>query len=226
MAADQTESAASKQSQGAYLSSSGPAARELSMPTSRRTAAAVVGTALALATAPALAAEPAPTVTVTSEGGAGFIKAVEDIDAPRQTVWDIMVDCARVPKMMASVKYCRVLQRDPAGRWDIREQVTQATILPGARVVMHSEYDAPHTVEFHRTDGDFKILEGEWRLEPLDGGARTRLFYQTRVSSPVPAPGFLVRALLRTDMTESLQNLRTTSEAAARAQAANGPARP
>ncbi len=179
-----------------------------------------------LAAAPALANDLAPKVTVTSEGGAGFIKAVEDIDAPRQTVWDIMVDCARVPKLMASVKYCRVLQRDPAGRWDIREQVTQATILPGARVVMHSEYDAPHTVEFHRTDGDFRILEGEWRLEPLDGGTRTRLFYQTRVSSPVPAPGFLVRALLGKDMTESLQNLRTTSEAAARTQAANGAARP
>ena len=181
-----------------------------------------------LAAGPALANDVPPKVVVTADphGAAGFITAVEDIDAPRQTVWDIMVDCARVPKMMASVKYCRVLQRDPAGRWDIREQVTQASILPGARVVMHSEYDAPHTVEFHRTDGDFKILEGEWRLEPLDGGARTRLFYQTRVSSPVPAPGFLVRALLGKDMTESLQNLRTTSEAAARTQAANGAARP
>jgi len=195
------------------------------MPTSRRTSAAIIVAAFALGAAPAFAAEPAPTVTVTSEGGAGFIKAVEDINAPRQTVWDIMVDCARVPKLMASVKYCRVLQHDPAGRWDIREQVTQATILPGARVVMRSDYDAPHTVEFHRTDGDFRILEGEWRLEPIDGGTRTRLFYQTRVSSPVPAPAFIVRAMLRTDLTASLENLRIASEAAARGQA-NGSARP
>ena len=195
------------------------------MPTSRRTSAAIIVAAFALGAAPAFAAEPAPTVTVTSEGGAGFIKAVEDINAPRQTVWDIMVDCARVPKLMASVKYCRVLQHDPAGRWDLREQVTQATILPGARVVMRSDYDAPHTVEFHRTDGDFRILEGEWRLEPIDGGTRTRLFYQTRVSSPVPAPAFIVRAMLRTDLTASLENLRIASEAAARGQA-NGSARP
>ena len=182
-----------------------------------RTVALLLAALAVSAAGGAIAAEPAPAVVVTSDpnGAAGIITAVEDIDAPRQTVWDIMVDCARVPKLMASVKYCRVLQRDPAGRWDIREQVTKATIMPGARVVMHSDYDAPHTVEFHRTDGDFKILEGEWRLEPIDGGARTRLFYRTRVSSPVPAPAFLVRALLRGNLTDSLQNLRTASEAAA-----------
>jgi len=183
--------------------------------------------ALSVAT-PVLAAEPAPAVVVTSDpdGGAGIITAVEDIDAPRQTVWDIMVDCSRVAKMMASVKYCRVLQRDPSGRWDIREQVTKATIMPGARVVMRSDYDAPHTVEFHRTDGDFRILEGEWRLEPLDGGTRTRLFYRTRVSSPVPAPAFIVRAMLRGNLTASLENLRTVSEAAAHPRMANSAARP
>jgi len=190
--------------------------------------ALVFATLTAATAGAAIAAEPPPAVMVSPDpnGAAGFIQAQEDIDAPRQTVWDVMVNCARVPKLMASVKSCRVLERDPAGRWDVREQVTTASILPAVRTVMRSDYDAPHTVEFHRTDGDFKILEGEWRLEPLDGGTRTRLYYTTRVSSPVPAPGPLIRALLRSNMTKSLVNLRAASEAAARTRIADGSARP
>jgi carbon monoxide dehydrogenase subunit G len=165
-------------------------------------------------------------VTADAHGAAGAIRAQEDIDAPRQTVWDVLVDCARVGKLMVGVKSCRVLQSDPAGRWDIREQLTHAAVLPSARAVIRTDYDAPHTVAFHRIDGDFKILEGEWRLEPLDGGTRTRLFYQTRVTSPVPAPNLLVRSMLGANMTESLRKLRAASEAAARTQAANSPVKP
>ena len=129
--------------------------------------------------------EAPPTVSVEPDpqGASGVIHAQVDINAPPQVVWAVMVDCARVPKLMVNVKYCHVLQRDPAGRWDLREQVTKSSLLPGVRTVMHSDYDAPHTVEFHRTDGDFKVLDGEWRLEPLDGGARTRVIYESRMST-------------------------------------------
>jgi uncharacterized membrane protein len=179
--------------------------------------AALVAAFSALAAAPVLAVEPPPTVTVTPDdrGAAGVIHGQIDIDAPRAVVWAIMVDCARAPLLMVNVKYCRVLSHDPAGRWDVREQVTKASLLPGVRTVMRSDYDAPHTVEFHRTDGDFKILEGEWRLEPLDGGAHTRVTYQSRMSSPFAAPGFLVRAVLRKDLPATLDNLRKASEAQA-----------
>jgi len=189
------------------------------MPETLRNTAAFLALASAFA-APALAAEAPPTVTVTADprGAAGIIHGQIDVNAPRAVVWAIMVDCARVPSLMVNVKYCHVLQRDPAGRWDVREQVTKASLLPGVRTVMRSEYDAPHTVEFHRTDGDFKILEGEWRLETLDGGARTRVTYQSRISSPFAAPSFMVRAVLRNDLPATLENLRKASEAQAGAR--------
>jgi hypothetical protein len=177
--------------------------------------AALVAALSALAADPALAAAPAPIVSVTPDahGAAGVIHGQVDIDAPRAVVWAIMIDCGRAASLMVNVRYCHVLQRDPAGRWDVREQATKASLLPGVRIVMRSDYDAPHTVAFHRTDGDFKILEGEWRLEPLDGGARTRVFYESRMSSPFVAPGFIVRAVLRADLPTTLENLRKASEA-------------
>jgi carbon monoxide dehydrogenase subunit G len=177
-------------------------------------AALFAGAAAAVA-APAFAAGPAPIVSVTADprGAAGVIHGQIDIAAPRALVWAVMVDCARVSALMVNVKYCHVLQRDPAGRWDVREQVTKASLLPGVRTVMRSDYEAPHTVAFHRTDGDFKILEGEWRLEPLDGGSHTRVFYESRMSAPFAAPAFLMRAAIRSSLPTTLENLRKASEA-------------
>jgi len=184
------------------------------MPFADRFTVALIAATLALAAAPAFAAEPAPIVSVTPDplGAAGVIHGQVDIGAPRAVVWAIMTDCARTASLMINVKYCHVLQRDPAGRWDVREQVSKASLLPSVRVVMRSDFDAPHTVQFHRTDGDFKILEGEWRLEPLDGGGRTRVFYVSRMSAPFAAPGFLMRAALRTDLLATLVNLRKAGE--------------
>jgi uncharacterized membrane protein len=183
------------------------------MPFVHRAAAALAALPW-LAASPAIAAEAAPIVSVAPDplGSAGVIHGQVDVDAPRAVVWAVMIDCARAPSLLVHVKSCQVLSRDPGGRWDVREQVTRASILPAVRVVMRSDYDAPHRVAFHRTDGDFKVLEGEWRLEPLDGGARTRVFYTSRMSAPFAAPGFLIRAALRTDMPTTLENLKKASE--------------
>jgi uncharacterized protein YndB with AHSA1/START domain len=171
-------------------------------------------TACTLAACAAAAGSEAPSVTVTADRqpGVGLVEASVDIDAPPALVWRVMTDCARVSRLMVNVKYCRVIERDPAGRWDVREQVTRGSILPGVRTVLRSDYDAPRLVRFHRVDGDFKVLDGEWKLDPLDGGARTRVTYDSRVSSPFPAPGMIVRAVLRKDVPRTLANLRDACE--------------
>jgi uncharacterized membrane protein len=186
----------------------------------RRKFAASVPLAGFIAAATLAQAAPAgspPTVNVTPDpqGASGIVHAQIDINAAPETVWKIMVDCDQVPKLMANVKYCHVLQHDPAGHWDVREQVTKASLLPSVRVVMRSDYDEPRSVHFHRTDGDLKIVEGSWLLQPLDGGARTRVVYDSRIAAPFSAPGMLVRPLMRGDMVHTLTNLRAACEAKA-----------
>jgi uncharacterized membrane protein len=172
--------------------------------------------AAGLLTAPALADPPgAPArveVTTDAHGASGDVRASIEIAASPAVVWKVMTDCAAVPRLMVNVRSCRVIDRDPAGRWDVREQITNASLLPAVRTVLRSEYDYPRTVRFHRIDGDFKILEGSWLLEPLDGGAHTRVTYQSRMTAPFAAPGFIVRAVLRKDLPRTLGNLRAASE--------------
>jgi len=141
-------------------------------------------------------------------GASGLVRAGLDIDAAPDTVWAVMLDCRLAPRMVSNLKSCRVLERDPAGRWDVREEVTKAMLLPPVRLVFRADYDPPHGYSFHRTDGDLAVLEGTWRLEPLDGGRRTRVLYESRAALPFALPGTLARMLLREEIARALQGLK------------------
>lgn len=162
------------------------------------------------------AASPPPVVSVEADGhgASGDIRAQVDIAAPPATVWKVLIDCSQVPHLMVGAKSCKVLQHDPAGRWDVREQISQGALLPAIRTVLRSDYDAPRTVRFHRVDGDLKVLEGGWKLEPLDAGLRTRVSYDSRVTAPFGLPAFLARSVLRKDFPKTMNNLRNACEAA------------
>lgn len=174
----------------------------------------VASSALALgAGAARAAAEPPPAVEVTqASGSSGLVEAQLDIAAPPQTVWRVLVDCPNAPKLMVNLKSCRIIDHDPAGHWDVREQISRASFLPSVRTVIRADYDPYHTVRFHKVDGDLKQLDGEWRLEPIDGGAHTHLTYESRVTASFIAPGPIVRAILRHDMPLTLANLRKACE--------------
>jgi carbon monoxide dehydrogenase subunit G len=173
-----------------------------------------LGAVVALA-AGASTGEPPPVVEVNPDpkGASGDIRAQVDIAAPPATVWKVLIDCSQVPHLMVGAKTCRVLQHDPEGRWDVREQVSQGALLPAVRTVLRSDYDAPRSVHFHRIDGDLRVLEGSWRLDALDA-AHTRVSYDSRVEAPFGLPAFLARSVLRKDFPRTMNNLRDACEAA------------
>ena len=154
--------------------------------------------------------------------GAGLIHAAIDIPAPPKTVWSVMTDCKLASRLIISVTSCKVLRADPGARWDIREQVTKGGVFfPSLRNIFRSDYQPYSLIRFHRLGGDLKIEEGEWRLEPLDGGAGTRVIYINRVALDIWAPAFLVRAGAKRDTPKALMNLRRESLAAVRQETAN-----
>lgn len=154
-------------------------------------------------------------VRADPSGATGLIRAGIDIAAPREVVWDVVTDCGLAPRMVASLRSCRVLERDPAGRWDVREHVSRPRLLPPVRSVFRSEYQPPSRIAFRKAGGDLRMLDGEWRLEPLNGGAATRVLYEQRAAFPYRAPDALIRMGMRRDVPLALLALRR--EALARA---------
>jgi len=149
-------------------------------------------------------------------GSSGLIRGVVEIDAPPEIVWKVVVDCELAPRMVRSLKSCRVLERDPAGRWDVREHISRTGLLPSIRSVFRSDYDPPRRIHFYRVGGELKLLDGEWRLIALEGGRRTRVLYENRAATPFAVPGPIARMVLRKDVPEALAALRREAEARAK----------
>lgn len=148
-----------------------------------------------------------------SQSAAGLLEAVIDIQAPREAVWKVLTDCQRAITVFSGLKTCKVLKAEPGGKADVREHVISwSKLLPNVRSVFRSQYDAPKTIAFARTEGDLKELKGEWRLEQLPDGA-TRLHYAASIVVGIPVPAQLVRLALENDMPKSMKAIRVAATA-------------
>jgi hypothetical protein len=139
--------------------------------------------------------------------GSGLIRGVIDIAARPEAVFATITDCALAPKMAADLKSCRIVDRDPAGRWDVREHVSKGGLVPSIRSLIRFDYAPPRGITFHRVGGDLPVLEGSWRLEPRPDGD-VRVFYENRVATPFRVPAAVARIILRHDVRAALLGLR------------------
>ena len=152
-------------------------------------------------------------VTPDPDGVSGRVRAVVDIAAPPAKVWATMTDCATAGKLIANLSSCRILSGDQGQGWDVREHVTRRTfVFPGMRIVFRSDYEPVGRIRFRLVEGDLKVEQGEWRLQPLDGGRGTRVFYDNRLAVDWPIPKALMREALRKDTPKVLMNLRRACE--------------
>lgn len=158
----------------------------------------------------------APSVSVRAEDGdhGGVVRASFDIDAPPQTVWSVLTDCAHAQDMVPNLVSCRVLERDPAGRWDVREHIAKAWFTPRLRNVIRTEFDPPHGLSYHRVAGDWARSEGRWTLTPTDGGEATHLDYEGHMALNMSVPSWVVREATRRELPEALRALRRACLAA------------
>jgi hypothetical protein len=141
--------------------------------------------------------------------GAARVSAAIDIAAAPDKVWAVMTDCARAATFVPDLVSCRILESDPNGAWDVREHIIDwAWYLPNIRNVFRSDYEPPRVLRFRRIDGDMARSEGEWRLEPLNGGSATRLSYTALLLPKSWIPPSLALSSVRSDVPKVLLALR------------------
>lgn len=147
-------------------------------------------------------------------GASGIVRGQVDIAAAPAVVWAAILDCGRARRMAPSVRQCEVVQRDPAGRWDIRRMHVQwSAFVPSFSTTFRSDYEPLRRIRFRCTAGDIAFCEGEWRLDPLAGGG-VRVTYENRATSPFPVPAGLARFAMKKDLEDALRALRRESLAA------------
>ena len=129
------------------------------------------------------AGEPIVHVDSDDSGEAdGVIEAAMVVAAPPARVYDVMLDCTRAVKFLHALTGCRVLETSPDGLSDLREHRSKwISILPETVSIFRSQYVKNREIRFEKAGGDLKFLQGSWTLEPLKGGAATKLNYRVRV---------------------------------------------
>jgi ribosome-associated toxin RatA of RatAB toxin-antitoxin module len=148
--------------------------------------------------------------TAPSPAGPGQPRGVQAailLDAPVATVWDVMVDCPRAPEFVPGMRECRVLEH-AADHETIRHRVKVSALLPEVTYVFRADYRKHETIDFVRTGGDLKEMEGHWTLTALDGGRRTLVRYSVYLDPGFLVPQWAVRRSLRHDLPELLRALR------------------
>uniref|UniRef100_B0T279 Cyclase/dehydrase n=1 Tax=Caulobacter sp. (strain K31) TaxID=366602 RepID=B0T279_CAUSK len=150
-------------------------------------------------------------------GHGGAVRAMIDIPAPPRAVWTTILDCERAARMTPSVKRCTVLSRDASGRSELREHVVKwSFLLPALHSTSRLTLDPNRRIAFRCEGGDIKDCDGQWVLEPLNGGQATRVTYENRATAPFGLPSGLAAMAMRRDVPAALRALRRESVAAAR----------
>ena len=150
-------------------------------------------------------------------GRGGEVRAMIDIAAPPRAVWTTILDCERAARMTPSVKRCTVVSRDASDRSELREHVVKwSFLLPALHSTSRLTLDPYRRIAFRCEGGDIKDCEGQWLLEPLNGGRATRVTYENRATAPFGLPNGLATTAMRRDVPAALRALRRESVAAAR----------
>jgi ribosome-associated toxin RatA of RatAB toxin-antitoxin module len=141
-----------------------------------------------------------------------MVRANVEIDAPPSVVFRIILDCDRAARMNPGVKSCRVVSRAPDGT-EIREHTVKwGFFLPTMHSTSRVTLTPDREIRFTCIGGDIRACDGSWRLEPLDGGSRTRVTYDMWASAPFAVPAGMISAVMRKDVPNSLKALRRECE--------------
>jgi len=156
----------------------------------------------------AVAQEPVQ-VTVREDGSAWRIEVNAIMQASQRQIWSVLTNCARAKDFIPHFETCRVADKDPAGRWDVRENISNPPFLPRIRTMIRSDYRSPQGFTYKLLSGDLKRSEGSWELIPQSAG--TRVHYKALFEPQVSAPSFMMVSAIKSDLSEMFSRLERLS---------------
>jgi ribosome-associated toxin RatA of RatAB toxin-antitoxin module len=141
------------------------------------------------------------------QGHGGRVLAAILIDSPVEPLWEIMIDHKRAPEFVPGLRKCKILERDEEGEL-LEHRVKFSWFLPEMTYVFRAWYLVYERIDFKRVRGDLKSLEGSWFFEETRDGNSTILRYSVYVDPGFLIPQWLVRPLLKGELTSLMRAVR------------------
>jgi ribosome-associated toxin RatA of RatAB toxin-antitoxin module len=133
------------------------------------------------------------------------------IKAKAEHVWQILTDYTHATRIFPILHKCEILEDH--GTTKIAKHVVAPNGLPCTyEYTLRITENAPHILEWHRVKGDFKELDGFWKLEPVEAGRYTMVTYASHMTGGIMEPPFLIRRQFHIDAPMSLLALKNHAE--------------
>lgn len=134
------------------------------------------------------------------------------VDAPPETVWDVIADFDRYPEWNDEISAVEILETDEDG-WGTKVRYSIDAGVIGATVVLAYTY-TDHAMTWWLVEGDkVRKNDGTYTLEPQDDGT-TRVIYELEIEPAIRLPGVMKRQAARRIITRALKSMKESAEAA------------
>ena len=135
------------------------------------------------------------------------------VNAPREVVFDYMTDPSKLASWQTSKTSVEQLTDGPPG---LGTRVRERTKPPGGKefeqVVEFTEFVRPQRFHVHIVEGPYPV-DGNWSLEPSDGGTRVQFAAEGQLSGATRLLGPLVARMMARQFAGYHRNLRRNVEA-------------
>jgi len=135
-----------------------------------------------------------------------------EIEAPRETVWKILIDCDKALEYVPDMEACRVLESGP-GHDITLHKVDPSWLLPSVSYRFRADYRHPSHIRVTLKGGDIDYMRGHW-VFLARGPNCTWLGYRAAVDYGWMASRAYERDSLAEDVPEMMRRLRDLAEAA------------
>jgi ribosome-associated toxin RatA of RatAB toxin-antitoxin module len=142
-----------------------------------------------------------------TEASGGAARVTVLMHAPAEALWEVLLSCERSFEYVDGLRACEVVEGG-VERARVRQSVKKSLLLPRLDYVIQFDRRPYVAIDFHKVEGDLRLLEGSWRFAPLADEHAMLVTHEIRVQPSFPVPRWLVRRSIARDVPDMLLCLR------------------
>ena len=152
------------------------------------------------------------TQTIHSEKSGGAARVTAMFHGEVDDVWSVIGYCENEFIYVRGLELCELVK---PGLKVMRKhhRVNNNWYTPTIDFIFVASRTSPTHGEFRLVSGNLKVLEGQWKFQPLADTGKTIVIHEIRIRSRFPAPRWLVRGVLKNDLPDMVACVRGLARA-------------
>lgn len=161
----------------------------------------------------AFAAEKSQSIEVSEEkiGDKNYQVSRIIVHVKPEHIWRILTDYENAPSIFPCLKKCKLV-KDKGTTKLVEHQIKPTGVPSTFDYVIEVKEVVNKLYEWHRISGDFREVEGFWRLEPANEGNSTMVTYASYVNGGIFLPPPLIKRQVRMDIPAVMSALKMHAE--------------